>query len=61
MVFSHEHQSIYEGHPPQGLSEARRVMGASILKFLLFLIRRGGAPSGAAAFILHLVLRAAIF
>jgi hypothetical protein len=38
---------IGEGPPPQGLSEARR--GKEV--FFQLLIRRGGAPSGAAAFI----------
>jgi hypothetical protein len=35
--------------PPQGLSEARR--GWTILAFISHLNRRGGVPSGAAAFI----------
>jgi hypothetical protein len=38
-----------ESHPPQGLSEARRAREV-FLKFYS-LIRRGGAPSGVAAFI----------
>jgi hypothetical protein len=45
--------SILRDHPSQGLSEARWVMEAFILEFLLLLIRRGGVPSGAAAFIMN--------
>jgi len=48
----HKIISILRDHPPQGLSEARRVMREFIRIFLL-LIRRGGAPSGAAAFIVN--------
>jgi hypothetical protein len=39
-----------ESHPPQGLSEARRVREVSGV--LLLPIRRGSVPSGAAALIL---------
>ena len=42
---------IYESHPPQGLSEARR--GKEIERVLL--IRRGGVPPGAAALLLTLL------
>ncbi len=49
MRFTHhrEKYTIYDGYPPQGLSEARRGI------FLCFKVpnRRGGAPSGAAALI----------
>ena len=41
--------NIYEGSPPQGLSEARR--GKEVYPLLAAIIRRGGAPPGAAAFI----------
>ncbi len=49
VVQSHENQSIYECHPPRGLSEARQ--GRDCLENFQSLIRRGGVPSGAAAFI----------
>jgi hypothetical protein len=43
-------EKIREDPPPQSLSEARR--GKEIvLLFIELLIRRGGVPSGAAAFI----------
>ena len=42
-----EVMEISDGYPPQGLSEARRAMSIR----LLLPIRRGGVPSGAAAFI----------
>ena len=45
-LFSGKIIEIYEGHPPQGLSEARR--GKEIAENLLQ-IRRGGVPPGAAA------------
>ena len=40
---------VYDGHPPRGLSEVWRDKS-----FLIFLsqIRRGGVPSGTAAFII---------
>jgi hypothetical protein len=44
-----ENCSLFESHPPQGLSEARR--GKKVSAFFSHLNRRGGAPSGAAAFI----------
>ncbi|GEM_PF-5562787 len=44
----------FEGHPPQGLSEARR--DKVVVKIFLLLIRRGGVPSGAAAFIINGIL-----
>jgi len=40
---------FYEGLPPQDLSEARR--GNELFCIFLSPIRRGGVPSGAAAFI----------
>jgi len=43
---NHENLPLYEGFPPQGLSEAQRAGS-----FLNFPIHRGGVPSGAAAFI----------
>jgi hypothetical protein len=47
---NHENITLYEGLPPQSLSEARRAGS-----FLIFYspIRRGGVPSGAAAIIVH--------
>ena len=45
---NHENLILYEGHPPQGLSEARRV--GSIFDFSVTDPQRG-APSGAAAII----------
>ena len=46
---NHENRNVYDGTPPQGLSEARR---AGCFNCLL-LIRRGGDPSGAAAIIVN--------
>ena len=40
-----------ERSPPQGPSGARWGKGHFIRKFFLYLIRRGGVPSGAAALI----------
>jgi hypothetical protein len=40
---------FYEGCPPQGRSEAQRAN--MVFESLHLLIRRGGAPSGAAGFI----------
>ncbi len=45
---NHETMQIQEGPPYQGLSEARRGSGRLLIRTL---IRRGGAPSGAAEFI----------
>ena len=44
-------RSIREGSPPQGLSEARRGNVVFQGSYSSRLIRRGGAPSGAAGFI----------
>jgi hypothetical protein len=46
----HENRNVYDGTPPQGLSEARR---AGVFLDCLLLIHRGGDPSGAAAIIVH--------
>ena len=45
---NHENCSLYEGSPPQGLSEALRA--GSFFEFKSP-IRRGGVPSGAATII----------
>ena len=47
---NHENRNIFDGAPPQGLFEARR---AGFFLNCLFLIRRGGDPSGAAAIIVN--------
>ena len=47
---NHENRNVYDGTPPQGLSEARR---AGFFLDCLLLIRRGGDPSGAAAIIVY--------
>jgi len=43
---------FYDGSPPQGLSEARRGKDLFSIFSIRFLIRRGGAPPGAAAFVI---------
>jgi len=48
---SQEIKKFCDGFPPQGLSEARRGRGVSG-EFFSHLIRRGGVPPGAAAFII---------
>ena len=50
LCFLHEDYLICESRPPQGLSEARR--GRVVIR-IWFAIRRGGVPSGAAAFIVY--------
>ena len=47
---NHENRNVYDGTPPQGLSEARR---AGFFSNCLLLIRRGGDPSGAAGIIVN--------
>jgi hypothetical protein len=49
LLRNHENRNVYEGSPPQDLSEAR---WAGFFGCLL-LIRRGGVPSGAAAIIVN--------
>jgi len=45
LLRNHENRNVYEGSPPQDLSEARWAGFFGCL----FLIRCGGVPSGAAA------------
>ena len=47
---NHENRNVYEGTPPQGLSEARR---AGVFFELFVQIHRGGDPSGAVAIIVN--------
>ena len=49
-LLNHENRNVYDGTPPQGLSEARR---AGVFLDCLLLIRRGGRPFGAAAIIVN--------